>query len=486
MRKLNIYFSDFFNIPRDSVEKYGAFNISLISDLPLFIDPFLLFNSEDEKLQELHAEIIKYVIFLKGKSRKNLQTGSVEAWYYFKEIKQNWLGYSKTGNNGRGLGRDFANSLKHNLTSLFSNFGEEDGVSSHIEKLTLVKDGVGRDQISDFTCNLICGFLAEYTQRFAQENINQKYLFKTTIQKSRFNYETETWVGKQFTLPKFNGDFVLLTPTAILTKDESWISSRGFTEDFSSVMNSISNTQMRSQIENYFVSQLPIDATKEEQKKAIERTVETYPTLLDEYIKSKEKDPNGAREFNLGKLNEAQTLFVKNSQDLIESLDRKTDFYNIGSKSRDEALARVHFLKSVIENQDGYRIFYVDEKPIQKEHDLQIMFKLTWFASISDLNAEVNNGRGPADFVISNGSKDKIVVEFKLAKNTHLERNLEVQAEIYSQASRASHPPIKAILFFKDAELTRVNSILQKLDLLQKEEIVLIDARPNKSSASKA
>jgi len=43
---MNVYFSDFFNVDPDAIEEYGAFNISLINDLPLFIDPFLLFNSD--------------------------------------------------------------------------------------------------------------------------------------------------------------------------------------------------------------------------------------------------------------------------------------------------------------------------------------------------------------------------------------------------------------------------------------------------------
>lgn len=61
-------------------------------------------------------------------------------------------------------------------------------------------------------------------------------------------------------------------------------------------------------------------------------------------------------------------------------------------------MQRVKFLKHVIENQDGYRLFYVKGVPISRESDLQIMFKLTWFASKFSADAEVNNGRGPADF----------------------------------------------------------------------------------------
>ena len=69
-----------------------------------------------------------------------------------------------------------------------------------------------------------------------------------------------------------------------------------------------------------------------------------------------------------------------------------------------------------------------------------------------------------SDFKISRGSSDKTLVEFKLAKNTHLKRNLEKQAEIYQKASDANCA-LKVILFFSDEEYERVAKILRDLDL---------------------
>lgn len=58
------HFTDFFEVAQDDLDSYGAFNISLLNDLPLFIDPFLLFNSTNPVYQNLHEGIIKYVRFL--------------------------------------------------------------------------------------------------------------------------------------------------------------------------------------------------------------------------------------------------------------------------------------------------------------------------------------------------------------------------------------------------------------------------------------
>lgn len=110
-RKKDIYFAKYFGISEEVLKAYGAFNVSLITDLPLFIDPFLLFHSKKEKYQLLHKDIIKYVTFLKEKSLENgIRPGLLKSWFYFSEVKQNWFGYSKTGNRGSGLGKDFANA----------------------------------------------------------------------------------------------------------------------------------------------------------------------------------------------------------------------------------------------------------------------------------------------------------------------------------------------------------------------------------------
>ena len=34
---IKLYFSDFFGVTRDQLDEYGAFDISLVTDLPLFI-----------------------------------------------------------------------------------------------------------------------------------------------------------------------------------------------------------------------------------------------------------------------------------------------------------------------------------------------------------------------------------------------------------------------------------------------------------------
>jgi len=77
-------------------------------------------------------------------------------------------------------------------------------------------------------------------------------------------------------------------------------------------------------------------------------------------------------------------------------------------------------------------------------------------------------------------------VEFKLASNTSLEKNLRNQVAIYEKASNTKRS-LKVILYFSDSELDKVLRILKTLGLVGNPDIILIDANSeNKPSASKA
>jgi hypothetical protein len=484
---MKIYFSDFFEISPKKLDKYGAFNISLINDLPLFIDPFLLFNSRKPDYKILHDQIIRYVKFLRNKSMDiNLDTGLIQAWYYFPEVKQNWLGFSVSGNRGSGLREDFARSLHANLNRIFSTFGQEKITNgSHLEKLCLIKDGVGRDKISDFTTNLIKNFLLDYTQKFTRENLEKKFKKKITVDRVKFNYRTETWERKTYTLPYINNDYVILTPKNILTRHDLWINKEDLYEDFEKIPEAIHNGQLRAQINNYFKSLLPDEPGAKDIQKAKLETINNFPMLLDYYIKYKEQNGKRAVTSSSYKVKDAELQYITQIQSLVSILNEYTEFYNNKGRTYDEALQRAIYLKDVIENNDGYKFLYHQGKPIENENDLQILYRLTWFASDLDVNREVNNGRGPVDYKISKGSKDTTLVEFKLAKNTKLEMNLKNQIETYKKANNTKKA-LKVILYFNEREKEKTENILRKLRIKRSPNIILIDAgKENKISASK-
>lgn len=488
-----VYFSDFFDVPEDTVEKYGAFNISLINDLPLFIDPFLLFGSDRAEFQKLHDAIIKYLGFLKSKSEEGItEIGQIKSWYCFPEVKQNWFGYSMIGNGGSGLGQKFGKALSANMHIVFHDLGNEKiPTSSHLEKAALFQIGVGKDNISDFTCNLIKSYLLQYTENFAKSHLTPTQTKELMVEKAFFDYNLERWMPKTYILPYIFNDYVLLTPKEILTKDDNWINSNDLQGKFDTICRGIPNDQLRSEIFNYFKTRLPKkpgnkQPSQKERTHAIYETINKFPKIIEYYIKYKEINKDGAKNISKEKVNEVEILFVKNVIDFIQKITENSDFYSIQPlSSYDEAMQRVLYMKDVIEKNDGYRFFYSKGQPIKREVDIQLIFKLTWFASKMDVNREANNGRGPVDYSISKGSFDKTLVEFKLASNTQLKRNLLNQVKIYEIANNTKKS-IKVIIYFDKNELLSVNSILKELKLTADNSIILIDAsRDNKISASK-
>ncbi|MGP8152543.1 MAG: hypothetical protein ACLQBQ_00125 [Smithella sp.] len=486
---IKLYFSDVFNVPEKEIDEYGAFNVSLVTDLPLFVDPFLLFNSENEEYVKLHEDIINYLRFLKMKSESGtISRGLLKSWYYFSEVKQNWLGLSKSGNEGRGLGPKFASALNENLVVVFTNFGNEkitDG--SHLEKLCLIRSGVGRDMVSDFTTNLIKNFLLKYTEKFTEKHIDVSLTKKFAVNRAMFDYHLERWVPRTYRLPNHKDDYVLLTPRDILTKDESWINHADMVKNFEDIPDAIENESLRAQINNYFYQTLPKgpEPTKEEYQRAIELTLRKFPQLIDYYIKQKEQNGDQAVAVSDAKVAESYELYIKQFGSLAYLLDQ-TEFYKKSDDTKEETREKIEFFKDVIENKGGHHIFYVKGVPVKQETDVHILFRLTWHKTISDVSREVDDGRGPADFKISRGAADKTIVEFKLASNSQLKRNLQKQLDIYKKASDAQ-AGFKVIIYFTEEQFRKVKKILEELNMIDDKNIYLIDARnDNKPTGSKA
>jgi hypothetical protein len=433
---------------------------------------------------------LAYLTFLKSKSEAGItDISQIKSWYLFPEVKQNWFGYSKVGNGGSGLGEKFGKAMSSSMHIVFDDLGKERITqSSHLEKAGLFEIGVGKDNISDFTTNLTKEFLLSYTETFAKANIDQKQLRVVKVDKVYFDYELERWMPKEFTLPFIFNDYVLLTPRDILTKDDNWINSNDLRGDFRRICNSIPNDQLRNEILNYFQKTLPKPPknkknTQKEITIAIQQTIRNFPEIIKWYIKQKEENKEGAKNVSKQRVEEVETMFILQISKFVETLIEQTEFYKINpNPSFDEALKRVNFLKQVIENNDGYRLFYIDHQPIKREEDLQIIYRLTWYASDFDVNREANNGRGPVDYAVSKGSNDKTLIEFKLASNSKLKQNLAKQVEIYEQANNTQNS-IKVILYFDNSEFRKVMKTLKELKLDNKPNIILIDAG-RKTSAS--
>jgi hypothetical protein len=312
------------------------------------------------------------------------------------------------------------------------------------------------------------------------------YLKKISVEKVTFQYTTKSWKSKEYILPYFNEDYVILTPKDMLTRDENWISRPNMLQSYKEICGSLPDEALRSQLNAYLEDVLPKNAKHQEYIEAINKVITRYPAFIEYYIKHKEETGEEAVIYSEKKVIDTEKEFIQQVKYFTEWLKESTDFYSKPKTSLEESLDRILYLKQVIEHNDGYRVFYLDGEPVGTERDLQLIFRLTWFETSLDVNSEVNNGRGPVDYKVSNGKKDSTLVEFKLASNSKLKRNLEKQVEIYGK-SNCTNNKIKVIMYFTKEEMTLVDAILIDLGIKDDKYIVLIDARSdNKISASKA
>ena len=74
---MELHFSQYFDVTPAQLREYGAFDISVVSDLPLFIDPFLLFTSEKQEYQDLHESILTYLRYLRDVATDDLDPARI-------------------------------------------------------------------------------------------------------------------------------------------------------------------------------------------------------------------------------------------------------------------------------------------------------------------------------------------------------------------------------------------------------------------------
>lgn len=486
VKRIPLFFSEHFRVERSTVEGYGAFDINLASDLPLFIDPFLLFNSSKPEYQDLHEGIIDYLRYLKELSREHQSPPMIRYLYRFQEVRQNWFGFSFMGNRGHGLGARFATDLHDALGRVLRNFGEE-GVTrgSHLEKVRLIRPNVGRDSISDFTTNLIKHYLVEFTEQFARKHLRVEDCATVAVERIRFNFDNGSWMTEQRYLPYRNGDYILLTPMDMLTRDETWINYPDMVNQYPHIASAVEDDIARDRIDRYFQSRLGEKPSSEDVVRARRETLQRFPELLDLYIRIKEDSGDEAAAISQARRDELRRTFVT----MLDEF--RVGFANLlGDRlsprgSFEDAMHLVHVFKSYVEDNDGYRLLNRDGH-FSSEKDLQLFMGLVFQQTEFDVNREVNNGRGPVDFKVSKGSADKSLIEVKLASNKQLERNLQNQLRVYEAANR-THSSISVIVYYTESEKDKVDRILKRLGRLEDPYIVLINARADdKPSGSKA
>lgn len=133
----------------------------LNEDIPLYVDPFLLWKSPSMQDKGLHQLIIAAFNNLGVLAREGRINEAIEQLIIASECDEVGLGNSAT-RRGKRMGKKCALEV----LSLFEKipFYKRNGFR-HFEEIQLFVEGVGKDRISDIACNFMKSFLIDYTHQ---------------------------------------------------------------------------------------------------------------------------------------------------------------------------------------------------------------------------------------------------------------------------------------------------------------------------------
>ncbi len=134
-------------------------------DIPLYMDPFLLWKSPSLQDQSLHTTIVNEFNRIGREFAHGDENAAINLLVGISESDEVGLGNSKT-RSGLRMGKKLASDI-------LSIYQDIESVSKygivHLEALQLITRGFSRDRISDISCKIIESFLIDYTIQHCEE-----------------------------------------------------------------------------------------------------------------------------------------------------------------------------------------------------------------------------------------------------------------------------------------------------------------------------
>jgi hypothetical protein len=150
--------NDHFSLPFTQEEVDFAIPY-LDDDIPLYVDPFLLWKSPSMQDQALHTALVSSFNHFGHLAKTGKEADALAAMIRISECSEAGLG-SARGKNGKRIGEGAASEI----LSLFSSIPQvKAGGFEHLEEIQLFVDQIGKDRVSDLTCNLTKSFLIDFT-----------------------------------------------------------------------------------------------------------------------------------------------------------------------------------------------------------------------------------------------------------------------------------------------------------------------------------
>ena len=128
-------------------------------DLPLYVDPFLLWKSPSQQDQALHTSLINSFNYQNWLIQKGREQEAETNLILASECNEVGLGFS-----AKRKGKRLSHTSVRGILGLFRRVPEYGRFGfTHFEEIQLYVDGIAKDRVSDLTCNFLMSFLIDYT-----------------------------------------------------------------------------------------------------------------------------------------------------------------------------------------------------------------------------------------------------------------------------------------------------------------------------------
>jgi hypothetical protein len=165
----------------------------LDEDIPLYLDPFLLWKSASQQDSALHTAIVASFNNIAHMSNKGRERDAIETLVKLSECAEVGLG-SARDKQGKRIGEKTAVEI----VELFRTIPDiKNGGLDHIEEIQLLVAQVSKDRVSDIACSLMKSFLIDFTL----EQCQRHRIPLVNVDVEVFHYQTQTLVTERVALP---------------------------------------------------------------------------------------------------------------------------------------------------------------------------------------------------------------------------------------------------------------------------------------------
>lgn len=467
-----VLFSKHFNVNPAALQAANLLDPILNSDTKLFIDPLLIYKSQNPLIKSDGRKAVKAafenVIGLVDISQSEGDVAWKGAYRALNldERPETSLGYGAAGTSGSSRPPKLRNGILRTAKQIIT-LGEKN--PDMIPLMGLFEEGVGPDTLSDMTTNFLLPVLCQITEDFCNANAVPTRGFG-----ARYGNRN---------LPE--NPYDTRHPVVLVPRD--LLRDLPLAADWSDVSRVVLEVhEIRDAVNQMFGNFAK--ATVSQKKRAVReislRSVRILRLILRAVAGASESYDEKA---DLDGYYQFRRILYQDPQVFSGMLKQPATMD--AASLRATVLAIIDQFKKVVEDNNMWELLW-NGTVHRHERASQLLFfaVATVMCAVNnvDISPETNSGGGPVDFKFSTGFHGRLVVEMKLSKG-NVEHGYKTQLEVYKKAAGTSAG------IFVIMNIGGMGLKLRKIERLRDaarargelaSDIIVIDAR-RKASASK-